>query len=414
MKVSKRKLLYGCLFILILYVNILSQYIHFLGYLDEIVAIASVLYVLTHLKKMDKKLAAMLVIIGLMTVIALIGNVIFKYQDYSIAILKDILAFYKLPMTFIALYTWSRNKNLNDAHDIAVKISKISTIVMFVGCVINVFTDIGLSEDVRHGFRTYKFLYSHPTYLVYAFVLISVVLVSEQEKKHTKKRKQDYVLHFMVLFCILFSFRDKGFGYIALFFVIMVLLPRRKKVKIRYFVIAGIIALLISYQKLLEYKSWSWSPRNALYMNGLQLALRVFPLGSGFATFNSFLSCEYYSKAYYLFGLQQKPGLNPIDYVDAGDAQIPYYYTQFGFVGFILFVFVLYLLAKKVKKFYQGRTMVLKSAYLLMGYMVIGSLVEAVFTNETGVTSIVVLFLYLNCSNEYSRQLKEKNYGYSR
>ena len=190
------------------------------------------------------------------------------------------------------------------------------------------------------------------------------------------------------------------------------LLPRRKKVKIRYFVIAGIIALLISYQKLLEYKSWSWSPRNALYMNGLQLALKVFPWGSGFATFNSFLSGEYYSKAYYLFGLDRKPGLSPIDYVDAGDAQLPYYYTQFGFIGFILFVFVLYLLVKKVKKVYQGRTMVLKSAYLLMGYMVIGSLVEAAFTNETGVTSIVVLLLYLNCSNGYSRQIRKEKYDF--
>jgi hypothetical protein len=129
----------------------------------------------------------MLAIIGLMTVIALVGNVIFQYQDYLIAILKDILAFYKLPMTFIALYTWSRNKDLHDAHDIAVKISKISTIVMFVGCVINVFTDIGLSDGMRHGFRTYKFLYSHPTYLVYAFVLISVVLV-QQSSQQTSKR----------------------------------------------------------------------------------------------------------------------------------------------------------------------------------------------------------------------------------
>lgn len=56
--------------------------------------------------------------------------------------------------------------------------------------------------------------------------------------------------------------------------------------------------------------------------------------------------------------------------------------------------------------------MVLKSAYLLMGYIVVGSLVEAVFTNETGVTSIVVLLLYLNCSNGYSRQIREEKYGF--
>lgn len=217
MKVSKRKLLYGSLFLLILYVNILSQYVHFLGYLDEIIAIASILYVLTHLRKIDKELLAMLAIIGLMTAIALAGNVIFQYQDSSIAILKDILAFYKLPMTFIALYTWSRNKNLNDAHDVAAKISEISTIVMFIGCVISVFADIGLSYGVRHGFRTYKFLYIHPTYLVYAFVLISVVLVSEQEK-HIKKEKNImcYILWFCFVYCFRFAIRGLDISHCSL------------------------------------------------------------------------------------------------------------------------------------------------------------------------------------------------------
>lgn len=102
-------------------------------------------------------------------------------------------------------------------------------------------------------------------------------------------------------------------------------------------------------------------------MNGLQLALRVFPGGSGFATFNSFLSGEYYSKAYYLFGLEQKPGLNPIDYIDIGDAQLPYYYTQFGFIGFILFVFLLYLLVKKVKKIISRKNDGIKECLLIDG-----------------------------------------------
>lgn len=409
MKISKKKIQYGSLFILILYVNILNQYIPGLKYLDEIIAIISIIYIFLHLKKINTNFYIILFIIGIMTLIALIGNVIFKYQNYQIAIFKDILAFYKFPITFIAIYTWSKNKNLNVAHDVAVKISKVSVVVMFIGCVISIFVDIGLSYGIRHGFRTYKFLYSHPTYLVYALVIISVILVANQEK-YKKKSMRYYVLQFMTLFCILFSFRDKGFGYIALFFVIIVLLPRRKSVKLRYFVGAGLIAFVASYQKLMEYRSWSWSPRNALYMNGLQLALKTFPFGSGFATFNSFISGKYYSKAYYLFGLEMKLGLNPVDYADIGDAQLPYYYTQFGFIGFVLFLFVIYLLVKKIKILYQNKPMVMKSAYLLMGYMAIGSLVEAVFTNESGVTCVIVLLMYLDWNKLYTNQRGEDKY----
>jgi hypothetical protein len=40
--------------------------------------------------------------------------------------------------------------------------------------------------------------------------------------------------------------------------------------------------------------------------------------------------------------------------------------------------------------------MELKAAYLLMGYMIIGALVEAVLTNESGATAVLVMLLYLS------------------
>lgn len=49
----------------------------------------------------------------------------------------------------------------------------------------------------------------------------------------------------------------------------------------------------------------------------------------------------------------------------------------------------------------------MKSAYLLMGYMAIGALVEAVFTNESGVTSIIVLLMYLDWNKSYTNQRGE-------
>lgn len=396
MKVKISTLMYGILFFLIVYGNVLYQYVGVFGLLDEVVAIISIAYILCHLRKIENDFLIIVICILFMTILAFAGNIMFHYQDYQIAIGKDMLAFYKMPVTFIAVYMWAKDKNFNEAHNIAVIISKISIPLIFALCIISIFTDIGLSYGIRYGFRTYKFLFSHPTYLVYSLVVMSSVLVANQEKSD---KIANVIFQFMALFSMLFTFRDKGFGYIALYVVLMIFLSKKRKVKIRYFAIAGILAFAISYQKLVEYKTWTWSPRSALYANGFQLATDVFPIGSGFATFNSFLSGEYYSKAYYLFGLEKKPGLSPINYVDAGDAQIPYYYTQFGFLGFVLFLYVLYLISRKIKQTYKERNFVLKSAYLLMGYMVIGSLVEAVFTNESGVTCVLVLLLYLNWNN---------------
>lgn len=397
MEKSVNKLLFGILFVIVIFNNVLSGWIPFLGYLDEITALVSIVYILIHFKKVFARRYNQMIIVlfSLAALIGVIGNVLYGYQTALIAILKDILAYYKMPVTFIALYHWSENRDLFDAHVVATKLSKLFTVIIFIGCIINFFADVGFSHDIRYGFKSYKFLCTHPTFLVYALVLISVVLVSDQQDRKRQTRRY-WFYYLQIIISLLFTFRDKAFGYITLFVILMVLLPRAKKIKLRYFFVAAIIAFFISYNKLMEYQSWSWSPREALYVNGFQLTRIVFPWGSGFGTFNSFLSGEYYSKAYYLFGLEKKLGMNAINYADLGDAQLPYYYTQFGIIGFILICIAIIQIINCVKARYAGMKMKSRAAYLLLGYMAIAMLVEAVFTNQSGVTFVLIMLLYLD------------------
>lgn len=391
----KSKLSYGLLFAIIAFGNILQQFIPELRYFDEIVAICCFVYVCITIKRFERDFYIIVAIMAILTAIGLIGNARSQYQDSLIGICKDILAFWKMPITFIAVYMWSQERDLSNAQAVAVTISKVSIVVIFIACVVNIFQDIGMSHyygktyDIRYGFRCFKFLYSHPTFLVYGLVLLSVVLVADQGKNE-KFRYEYLLLYAMDLVCMLFTFRDKGFAYIALFCVIL-LLPKESGIKKRHLLIAGAIAFVVSYPKLLEYRSWPWSPRYMLYFEGFRFAAGIFPFGSGFATWNSSIAGEYGPQAYRLAKEGRKLALS-----DIGDAQIPYYYVQFGFVGFALFAIVLYLIFRAVKKRYGTRPGLFKASLLLIGYMLIGSLVEAVFTNESGVTSILVLLLYMN------------------
>lgn len=52
----------------------------------------------------------------------------------------------------------------------------------------------------------------------------------------------------------------------------------------------------------------------------------------------------------------------------------------------------------------------MKSAYLLRGYIAIGTLVEAVFTNELGATSIVVLLMYSDSNKLNTNRRREDKY----
>lgn len=383
---------YGLLFILILCNNIFAQYIPVFNYLDECIAILCSIIIIYNIMKY-KKIPKMIILMILICFIGLSGNIIYNYQEEKIAILKEILAFSKIIIVFVAIYYYKKNfcnKNLS----LSIIISKIYITIIFICGIVSLKNDIGLSYDLRNGILSYKFFYSHPTYLVYAIILMLVVLVA-----NCKMSKANLFFQIEGLIVLFLTQRDKAFGFIVLYICVMLLINFPQKMKLWHIIMAFCGMLYISYDKILDYLNYSWSPRWALYMNGLKIMKDTFPFGSGFATFASSLSGEYYSLVYNLYDMSGRPGVSPDNYINLGDAQWPYYYAQFGILGLLIFIYILYSILKKTKELYSSSKMKLKALYLLLGYLFIASLVENVFTNESGVTAIVVLLLFLGPNN---------------
>lgn len=336
---------------------------------------------------------------ALMFAIAISGNVIYQYQPSWVAIGKDVLAFLKMPITLLACILMNQNAK-DDLLNSAAFVSRWLLTIMAVCGVITLKFDIGMAYATRRNIPTFRFLYSHPTFLVYAAVLMVCVLVAKDASKN-----KFFILE--GIFIMLLTQRDKAFAFIVLLMVLLCV-PDLKKLKLRYVVIAGLGALAISYPKLKEYQSWTWSPREELHRTGFKILRDCFPIGSGFATYGSSLSGEYYSKIYQAYNIHEKPGMNPQDYVNLSDAQWPYYLGEFGLVGILLFFTILLTVFLLIRKIYQTDKNKLKAAYLLLGYLAVGSLVENVFTNESGVTCMVVLFLFLGSNTIAKQYLSEK------
>lgn len=383
------------IFILVLFNTVFARKISFFNYFDEVITIISLMYLICNYKSIVRYKRYFNIIKCVITIIilGLIGNMIFSFHSSLIGVYKDILAFCKLPITCISLSYWTKHTNLNSAHKKVIELSKFFCIIIFIFCFISIFFDIGMSYEPRYGIRTYMFLFTHPTFLVYCMVIISCVIFSEKDYKVNDK--SFWVYQGMCIFVLLFTFRDKAFAYIILLFFISYLLISNKKMNLKYFLLACCSAFIVSLKKILQYKSFSWSPRGAMYSDGFRLMLKHFPFGTGFCTFNSHLSGEYYSKLYYDVGFDLKPGVNPKDYVDIGDAQWPYYYVQFGVFGFIIFIYILLEVFRDLRHRYSKFTYSLNATYLLFGYMIISSLVESTFINESGATFLLVLYIYL-------------------
>lgn len=394
MKLNLSNIKYALLFIIILCSNIITQYFSIFNYLDETITIICIPIIFYNTIKY-KRIPRIITIAILVCIIGLIGNIIYGYQVKIIAILKDLFAFLKMIIVYTALY-YSKDRYSNDKNIIlSTVIAKIYITIIFIFGIISLKKDIGMSHDLRNGIMSYKFLYSHPTFLAYSVVLMLVVLLANS------KGKISLFYEIEGLIILYLTQRDKGFAFIVMFVLVVFLFRFVKKIRIWQIILAFTGMLYISYDKIIDYLNFSWSPRWALYTNGFRIMKDIFPFGSGFATFSSTLSGEYYSLVYYLYDMYGKAGVSPNDYINLGDAQWPYYYAQFGIIGTLLFVIILYIIITNNAKLYGYSKIKLKASYLLIGYMLLSSLVENVFTNESGVTAIVVLLLFLG----------EKNFG---
>ena len=382
----------GALFFFFLLIeNPIESYVTGLNYLDELIFVVSVVsaIVLAKGRRIDfsSSLSKIAIIAVVMLLIGLIGNVVNSFQHSVVAIISELVAFLKAPLTMVALLAVMKGRQTDELLSCCGAIAKAFVLVCFLFCCLNLIApSAAFGHDVRNGITSFKFVYSHPTFLVLALVMCFVVLEANN--------KRIDVFKIMCLFVLAMTMRDKAIGFIAFVLASWILGISKKKSVLVYAIGISAIVIYAVWPKIALYMSYSSSPREALYTAAFQMAMDCFPFGGGLASIASSLSGEYYSGAYVAYGLNGMVGLNPYDYIDMGDAGFSYYLGQFGFVGFALFVVILALMYKTVVKALPIGSARRSATLALLAYVMIALTVENVLTNASGV-SIAVLFAFV-------------------
>ena len=388
---SLSSVLGALLFFFLLIENPIEPYAPGLNYLDELIFVVSVVsaIVLAGRRRIDfaSSLSKIVVIAVVMLLIGLAGNVVNPFQHSIAAIISELVAFLKAPLTMVALLVVMKGRQTDELLSCCGAIAKAFILVCFLFCCLNLIApSAAIGYDVRNGITSFKFIYSHPTFLVLALVMCFVVLEANGKRIDAFK--------VMCLFVLVMTMRDKAIGFMAFVLASWALGISKKKTLLVYAVGIGAIVLYVVWPKIALYMSYSSSPREALYTAAFQMAVDCFPIGGGLASIASSLSGEYYSSAYVAYGLSGMVGLSPYDYIDMGDAGFSYYLGQFGFVGFALFIAILVLMYKVVVKALPIGSARRSATLALLAYVLIALTVENVLTNASG-ASIAVLFAFV-------------------
>ncbi len=370
--------------------------IPYINYWDEAVFILILLlFVLTAIQNALKMTSGHIKVICCLAVtifIGVLGNLFFSYQGSGLAIIMDIVGYSKFPLTYITFRELNYDKKfIRATNKYVVPFIKLSVIIMFVLGLITIFWDTGLSNygEVRYGFYTYRFLFTHPTSLVIAGVFIFCIL------NINEKKRENLFFEILITCVIIFTFRAKGIAIIGCAWFIKYYKSYISKHKIITVAFVVLIAFLLGLDQLQLYASYSGSARASLYSGSFQLARDCFPFGSGFATFASHISAKREMRSL-VYSFITIPGgfINGEATPWIGDTGYPYYLGQLGIIGFIFFGLVLYNIFKEIMKSSNNMP-----AYCLFLYILIAMTTETTLLNY-GVEIGIILSVLLSMGEE--------------
>lgn len=379
------------LFVFFLIENPLESFLPTLSYFDEVLcilvcAVALISFDHGSLGVHTPNFKIIVLTIGV-SILGFLGNFSSGFQNDYVVMAKDFLAFIKFPLTCIAVLAVSGKIETSEIISYCATICKVFVLICFFVGILNTISPItDFSHDFRNGIWSFKFIYSHPTFLVFSLVMSFVMM--------SAKNKSMDIFKILCLVVMLLTMRDKAFGFIGLVLIMWVFDIGNRKNIIPILLIAAALVLAVAWPKISAYLAFSNSPRQSLYMASIAIALSYFPFGGGFATLACPLSIESYSGAYFKYGMSGMEGLTQLQSGAAGDAGLAYYLGEFGIIGFALFaacMFVIFKLFTKSKSLNQTQRY---AAYVLFGYLLIALTVEAPLTNATGVMS-AFLFAFI-------------------
>lgn len=324
-------------------------------------------------------------------IIGLLSNYVSGAQQNFPAILADAFTCSKF---FIALVSISVIvSDGSDLLSLCTVFAKFLTIIFLVFAIIEQFFSIGMSEEVRYGLHSFLFLYGHPSNFAATVVCISALFMVRY------KENTPYLLMCVALLC--WSGRSKAIG-IALVILVMILLYRKNvRFSVSFILLCTIGAIIVAIGQIEIYFGNEETARSALLRGSFTVANSMFPLGSGFGTYGSNISAEYYPTLYYELGFNRIYGLTPDNPAFLIDSFWPIVIGQFGWAGLFIMVYIVYSLIKGSLGAARQTGCNDWAAVLIPLYLVIASTSETALFSTYGPQLAFTLILVISQARTY-------------
>jgi hypothetical protein len=373
------------------------------SYIDDIFTVFIILcaafktffFIRCKLNKYEKLLIKL--VIGLF-ITGIFGNLLSDYQTNFFAIFVDILAWLKLFFIYPCMCILITYRNGNRYYDIVIKYVKLLILIIFSSVILNMLFPFEFVDTKYDRFAIHAFAFgSHPTFTVALSCSFLSLFLFDYKKN----------IVWIILCCIIAmaTLRYKAFSYICIVIMMLLFVKNQTQINRKYYIIAVFIACIVAYDQISYYFFNPEMSRAAAFRASLKIAEVFFPIGSGYATFGTIMSGQYYSKAYEIYGLSNKWGFSSDAYSFIGDGGWATIIGQFGIIGLIIVIYMICVLYKSIVMYRTGNLNLLP-VLSIFSYLLIAC------SSELGVASdysILFAFCLTLITNKYKyEQYKAK------
>lgn len=386
--------------------RVIIIYLSPLGYVDEVftmITIAGILIAFAGRRDVfHKDETEMLILMMLLIIIGLAGNYYSKILVGSYSILIDILSVVKI---FLAYY-WIRLIGLTrDECDqiiqLLAKICRVLVLIMFALYVVSYALNLSLLGEVRHGIKSYRFLFNNPgNYSKLFYFLIPVLTLDLYYSSDFWKK----LCIGISLILWISTMRTRGiafaFCYVLFAFWFFKFRKMHQKVDIIQLLPLVVIALILGWQQIIYYFTSDTQTRGQLFYYGIKTMQDYFPIGAGFGTYGSNVAAEHYSPLYVKYGFLNVYGMGYKHTNFLNDNYWPMIMGQFGLIGVILVVIILYKFYMRNIKLSRENEHFYFVTLLMTGFL----LASSIASKSYGEFSMIPVFLLHGIIAERSKE----------
>ncbi len=299
----------------------------------------------------------------------------FIHSNSKAAIISDFIIQFKPYIAFFTVYAFAPRFSEQMKRNIRLVVGVFTIYLLLVGVA-------GLFDD-----KILKMLLGHQSRLATAATIMALTYLFCSD--YTMK---DKIVFLAILSISLFSGRSKAYGFFVLATFLVLYLNSSFRLKLNFknsmlLTVALVLTTIVAWDKInLYFIQGGFGggravddlyARMALYYFSTNVFADYFPFGSGFATYATFASGEYYSHIYNDYGMNIMHGLTASDPKFIADTYYPAL-AQFGVVGAALF-------------FLFWGTIALKASRMLR---------EKINLKYFAITILIILFFLIECTSD--------------